>query len=481
MSVSASTVIMSRNTRVLSTAHDFAAKFMNRMTPVESATLANGLRVATQGGGPNGFATIAMHSKTGSRFDTFEKQGVSAMVQRAMFHGTTTKTADQIHAEIKSLGGNIKFEQGRERQSVYINCLSRDAEKAVALLGDVAQNAKMDEAALNAARADALEGLKEAENCSAFDLKTRLYHQAYETTTRGASGSGLAFHPNGDAAHMKEVITADDLAEFYNRSFAPSDIAIVATGAVSSEGIVQAVEQSFGGLTKSSTNQTDKRYTGGHVKQDEKVCAPYSNHVTIGWEICGASSPDVIPLQLCMEMFGSYDRFHNERTRAFWIRYCNEFVSTQLGNEPLEEVLPIFETYSDTGIMGFHLQFKLGEGKIESLRYPAALQSEFIEYAMRLQDEKVVIGKNLLKSKVLADNDGCFTTNKTIGNQIISGGGVVPVEQSLQRIDDITTQQVSDTINHYYYDREPVVASRGLTWTLPIFPFIRRSMFKWRY
>ena len=220
MSVSASTVVMGRNPRLLATANDFASKFMNRMTPVESTTLGNGLRVATQEGGPNGFATVAMHSKSGSRFDTANQQGVSALVQRAMFGGTATKTADQIQAEIKSLGGNIKFEQGRERQSVYINCLGKDAEKAVALLGDVAQNAKMDSSALEFGRAGALENLKQAENCSQFDLKTRLFHQAYETTSYdGVSGSGMAFHPMGDADHIKEDITIENMAEFYNKSF----------------------------------------------------------------------------------------------------------------------------------------------------------------------------------------------------------------------------------------------------------------------
>ena len=240
-------------------------------------------------------------------------------------------------------------------------------------------------------------------------------------------------------------------------------------------------KQSFGGIAKGSGNTTDKRYTGGHIKQMEQIRAPYANQVVVGWEICGASSPDVIPLQLCMEMFGSYDRFHGERTRNYWIRFNSENISTQYGAEPLEEVLPIFETYSDTGIMGFHINHKLGEAKTEVFSYPAMLQNEFIGYCMKLEDEKVAEGKNLLKSKLLADNDGTSKSNKTIGHQLISGNGVVPIEQAFQRIEDITTQQVSDTMNHYYYDREPVVASRGLSWTLPIFPYIKRNMFKWRY
>eukprot|EP01064_Diplonema_japonicum_P014853 TRINITY_DN2253_c1_g2_i1.p1 TRINITY_DN2253_c1_g2~~TRINITY_DN2253_c1_g2_i1.p1 ORF type:complete len:482 (+),score=151.83 TRINITY_DN2253_c1_g2_i1:53-1498(+) len=481
MSASLSTITMAKNPRILSAGSEFVNNFLNRQAPVEVNKLNNQFKVATQEGGAGDFASIAVHSKSGSRFDTLKNNGCSALLQRAMWHGTQTKSASEVQSAVKALGGDIKFEQGREHQSVTINCLGSDANKAIELLADVTRNPKLDESAIDAARLEVIDQLKEFENNLPAQVMHNLYSQAYESTKFDADG-GLSLSPFGTGANLKENITVEDLASFHTLFHNTKCMSLVATGNVSSSAVLEAAEKNFGDMKDTAETETTKRYTGGAARMDcGTLQPPYSNHVALGWEICPASSADVVPLRLLTEVFGNYDRFMNDMTSNWYIRFNIERQSTQAGKQPLEEVRTFFDTNSDTGLQGFYFTHNLGDYREESWHFLIALQNEWVRYCMRLAPYQVEVGKNLLKNRLLFEADGAAKANAAIGKELVSKGTFTPLEQSFARIDDLTTQQVSDTVNHYYYDREPVLSSWGIYYTLPIYNTARRNMYKYRY
>ncbi|KAJ9436965.1 Mitochondrial-processing peptidase subunit beta [Diplonema papillatum] len=235
-------------------------------------------------------------------------------------------------------------------------------------------------------------------------------------------------------------------------------------------------------MTKVAPAAIDKRYTGGAVRVDAGMpSAPYANHVAVGWEICGADGADVLPLRLLTEVYGQYDRFMNDMSSNWWVRFNLERQSTQHGNMPLEEVRTFFDTFSDTGMMGFFYTYQIGSERAEGWNFMVALQNEWVRYCMRMEPYKVEVGKNLLKNKLIFEHDGAEKTNAEVGKQLISRGGYTPLEQAYARINDLTTQQVSDVINHYYYDREPTMSAWGLYYVLPVYNLTRRNMYKYRY
>eukprot|EP01059_Diplonema_ambulator_P005755 TRINITY_DN15544_c0_g2_i1.p1 TRINITY_DN15544_c0_g2~~TRINITY_DN15544_c0_g2_i1.p1 ORF type:complete len:500 (+),score=215.48 TRINITY_DN15544_c0_g2_i1:49-1500(+) len=483
MSASLSTLTFAKNPRLLSAGSEFVNNFLNRQAPVEVNKLGNGFRVASQEGGPNEMATISLHSKTGSRFDSLENNGCSALMQKAMWYGTQTKSAAEVQAALKSIGGRIEFEHGREHQSVTINCLGADASKAIELIADVAKNPKLDTAAIDAARADVINNMKEFENSVPSQVIHNMYNQAYDSTKYEGAGAGMALSPWGTGDNVKVGLTAADVQSFHKQFASNANtMALVATGNVSTSAVMEAAQKNFGDVASTPEAAQDKRYTGGAARMDSgNLASPYSNHVALGWEICPASNADVIPLRILTEVFGNYDRFMNDMTSNWWIRFNVERQSTQIGYQPLEEVRTIFDTFSDTGLQGFYFTHNMGCMRDEGWFFLVALQNEWIRYCMRLTPYQVEVGKNLLKSNLLFENDGSEKTNMNIGKQLISKGTYTPLEQAFARIDDVTTQQVSDTMNHYYYDREPVLSSWGIYYTLPIYNTARRNMYKYRY
>ena len=243
MSVSLSTVTMAKNPRVLRAGPEFLRNFLNRHSPVETVKLNNGFRVATQTGGANGFATVGVHSKSGSRFDTEKTAGVSALMQRAMLQGTTTKSAAQVQAALAELGGDIQFHTDREHQSISINCLGADSAKAAAFLADVTRNAKFDDASVDAVRAQCIDNLKEFENDVPAVVQQNLFMNAYESTKfEEVVGSALYNNPLGNGVALKAA-TGEQVKQFHSNVFDNANtVALVATGDVNPAAIQEAAE-----------------------------------------------------------------------------------------------------------------------------------------------------------------------------------------------------------------------------------------------
>ncbi|KAL6230778.1 hypothetical protein BDW75DRAFT_221778 [Aspergillus navahoensis] len=76
-------------------------------------TLPNGIRVATESL-PGPFAGVGVYVDAGSRYEDASLRGVSHIMDRLAFKSTKTRTADQMHETLESLGGNIQCASSRE-------------------------------------------------------------------------------------------------------------------------------------------------------------------------------------------------------------------------------------------------------------------------------------------------------------------------------------------------------------------------------
>eukprot|EP01062_Namystynia_karyoxenos_P016537 TRINITY_DN1603_c0_g1_i1.p1 TRINITY_DN1603_c0_g1~~TRINITY_DN1603_c0_g1_i1.p1 ORF type:complete len:518 (+),score=195.49 TRINITY_DN1603_c0_g1_i1:106-1554(+) len=482
MSASLSAIMMPKRPKILSAGKDFVTNFISRQAPVEVTTLQNGFRVATQANSGAGSACVQLHTRSGSRFETRNNNGAAHLMQQALWKGTQQKSAEQLRSALAAIGGRLELNSGRETQSMSIYCQKEDAPAAVALLGEVATQAKLDDAAVSAARPGAIEVMKDFENDLQSVVLANMHRSCYDTTDETAgSGLGLAQYGAGDL--VKSGLTAADIGTFRDANLNNAAGAVlVATGGVDTTAIQGAAEKAFGGMENKGAPATGKRYVGGHVKVSCGAPAePYCQHVALGWETCGAAGADNVPLQVLLNLFGSYDRFQHDLVSNWGIRQLYERQASQLGKGSLHEVRPFLASYSDTGLMGFYLQFSMGADREESFYFMTRMQSEWCKYCMRLEGHQVEVGKNLLKSKLLFGSDGAQKSAQQIGEQVLLVGRHLSLEEQFARIDDLTTADCSDTINHYYYDREPVMSCWGIYYCLPEYFYCRRAMFRWRY
>eukprot|EP00755_Sulcionema_specki_P021076 Sspe_Gene.1306::Locus_443_Transcript_1_3_Confidence_0.400_Length_1565::g.1306::m.1306/K17732/PMPCB, MAS1; mitochondrial-processing peptidase subunit beta len=213
MSVSLSTLIMPKRPRIMAAGSEFVSHFLSRQPTAEDHTLGNGLRVAAEPSGGD-LACVGVYSSTGSRHETKATNGVSHMMQKAMWMGTQSKSADQLKQALKNIGGQLSFNTGREMQSVTIQCQKEHVAQAIDLLGEVTQRPKLDAAAVDAARGQVIEAMKDWENSLPDQIVQNLHKTAYDTTSE-SPGAGLGLDPYGSGDVVKRV-SAEEIQAFHN-------------------------------------------------------------------------------------------------------------------------------------------------------------------------------------------------------------------------------------------------------------------------
>ena len=133
--------------------------------PVHEAKLANGLRVVTieRHDLPLVSMVLAMPG-AGSAADPKEATGVNAFAAGLLTKGTATRSASRIAEEIEALGGSISSDADHDGATVGVSVQAGQADKAAAILADVAQHPALAPAELERARAQRLDALQVALN-----------------------------------------------------------------------------------------------------------------------------------------------------------------------------------------------------------------------------------------------------------------------------------------------------------------------------
>eukprot|EP01062_Namystynia_karyoxenos_P050844 TRINITY_DN3969_c0_g7_i1.p1 TRINITY_DN3969_c0_g7~~TRINITY_DN3969_c0_g7_i1.p1 ORF type:complete len:521 (+),score=220.56 TRINITY_DN3969_c0_g7_i1:119-1564(+) len=481
MSASLTAVMMPKRPAIMHAGRDFVNSHLARQASVNTKSLSNGLKVATEKRS-SAAAAVGLYARCGSRFETVETNGAAHLMQRAMLHGTASKSREQIQAALAAIGGRLVTSTDREMQGLKIVCDKSDVGAAIDLLADIAQNPRLDDAAVTAARGECIDAMKDWEDNLPTQVLSNMHRSCYDTTD-GTAGQGLGLAPLGSGANIKGGLLAEDVRAFHKAYYAnASQLSLVVSGDVDEAQVGDKAEAALGSMATGPPPAIGKRYVGGHVKISQGAPKPpYASHLAVGWEICGADCADVVPLQLLLEVFGSYDRFQHDLCSNWSIRGVYERQQEQLGKGSLHEVQPFLYNYSDTGLMGIYLVHNHGADREEQFFFIQRCLTEWCKYCMRLENYQVEVGKNKLKSKLLFARDGASKSCDVIGKELTTVGRSVPLAEMFQRIDELDTTTVSDVINHYYYDRECVMSAWGVYYLLPEYFYVRRSMFKWRY
>ncbi len=177
--------------------------------------------------------------KGGHYLDQPEKVGVAYLVSRLMMEGTKNKTPLELEEEIENLGSNVWISATNQDISVNVNSLSRNYDKALALVEEILLEPRWDEEEFDLAKTKLLNALKRQ--------KANPNSQARKTFNKLVYGEGhiLAVGSRGTEETV-EAITLDDLKAYYERNFSPS----VATFNIAGDITENKVVESLAGLSE---------------------------------------------------------------------------------------------------------------------------------------------------------------------------------------------------------------------------------------
>ncbi len=162
----------------------------------------------------------------GHIMETKEKAGIASFLASMLMEGTANKTPEELEEEIDLLGASISVGSGTENMQVYVNCLTRNYEKTLALVEEILLEPRWDEEQFELVKSRMINSVQRNE--------ANPDYLAYITFNKLVFGDDniLSVYAGGTVESI-ESITMEDLKEFYNRTFSPSVARIHVVGKIS--------------------------------------------------------------------------------------------------------------------------------------------------------------------------------------------------------------------------------------------------------
>ena len=171
----------------------------------------------------------------GHILETKEKAGVASFLASMLMEGTVNKTPEELEEEIDLLGARISVYSGTEGMQVYVNCLTRNYEKTIALVEEILLQPRWDEEQFELVKSRMINSIKRNEANPDYLSYTAFHKLVY-------GDNSILSVPSGGTTETLESITMDDLKEFYNRTFSPSVACMHIVGKISRERVKEGLQ-----------------------------------------------------------------------------------------------------------------------------------------------------------------------------------------------------------------------------------------------
>jgi predicted Zn-dependent peptidase len=156
--------------------------------------------------------------------------------------GTSNKSKSELASEIEQMGARYQAHSDREYTSYGLQTFKGDTGKAISLLGDIICNS-----ALNPAE---LELVKDEVSMEHEDNHNRYSETTLENVHFNAFREHMMGQPIMGDRDVTQMIGAEELRNYQQANYFGDNVVVVATGDVSHDQIVDAVDQAFASLPK---------------------------------------------------------------------------------------------------------------------------------------------------------------------------------------------------------------------------------------
>jgi zinc protease len=206
---------------------------------IAESRLSNGLTLVTAKTGIVPIATMTMVMKGGASTDPRGKAGLATLAADLATRGTATRSAQQIAAELESLGASISSNAGPDGITVSVSAPTANLEAAGRVLADIVQNASFPADEVERQRKRSLDGLS-----IAMKDPGALASMLVQPAVYGGAPYGSL--PGGTVTSLKGL-TRDDLAQQYRTYWHPANAALIVSGGIDPAATAAIAQRLFAG------------------------------------------------------------------------------------------------------------------------------------------------------------------------------------------------------------------------------------------
>ncbi|MGY9046536.1 peptidase M16 [Puniceibacterium antarcticum] len=382
---------------------------------VQYTTLPNGFRIVTEHMPGLQSASIGIWVTAGGRHERPEQNGIAHFLEHMAFKGTKTRSALQIAEAIEDVGGYINAYTSREVTAYYARVLAADVGLGLDVIADILMNPVFDPKEIETERHVILQEIGQALDTPDDVIFDWLQEKAYPDQPIGRPILGEAANVN--------AFSRDDLAGFVKEHYGPDQMILSAAGAVDHDTLVAQAEKLFSHMEPRDADGVDgAKFAGGEVRRQKKL---EQAHFALAFESPGYRDEGFYTAQVYSIALGGgmSSRLFQEVREKRGLCYT---IFAQSG------------AYDDTGMTTIYAGTSGDEiGDLANITI-----DEMKRAATDMTPEEVARARAQMKAGMLMGLESPSSRAERLARMIQIWGKVPPIEETVARIDAVTTGDV---------------------------------------
>jgi predicted Zn-dependent peptidase len=396
---------------------------------VRRSVLPSGVRILSEHMPGAQSATVGFWVAVGSRDEQPATYGSTHFLEHLLFKGTPTRTALDIAVSFDAVGGEHNALTAKEYTCYYAKVRDQDLPMAVAVLADMFTSSLIDTAEFESERGVILEELAMADDDPSDVVSERFFEAVFGEHPLG--------RPIGGSPASIGAVDRDAVWAHYRANYRPQDLVVTVAGAVDHDELVAGISRA---LTSAGW---DLDATGSPVDR---------RHAGFGDELVRGSALTIVnrPTEQANLLLGVPGLAASDDRRPT-ITVLNSVLGGGMSSRLFQEVrekrglaysvYSFAAGYSDTGLMGLYA----GCSPKRSGDVAELMLGEFRRLATDgITDEELSRAQGQLgggAALALEDSDSRMTR---LGRSELTFGEFADLDQTLRRLDRVTTAQVRE-------------------------------------
>ena len=378
-------------------------------------TLPNGVRIVTEAMPGLASAAVGVWIGAGTRHEASDQNGIAHFLEHMAFKGTRRRSALRIAEEIEDVGGYINAYTSRETTAFYARVLREDVAMALDVIADILLEPAFAPEEIEVERGVILQEIGQALDTPDDVIFDWLQEEAYAGQPMGRTILG--------PAERVSAFERADLQHFVAERYGPGGMIVSAAGAVDHDAIVRLAEALFGHLEPRDARPTaPARFTGG----ERRVVRPLEQaHIALALEGPGWCDDDLYAAQIQATALGGgmSSRLFQEARERRGLCY-SIFAQSQ--------------AHDDTGLLTIYA----GTSEAQIGQLAELTLDELRRAASDLTAAEVARARAQMRAGLLMGLESPSSRAERLARVVAIWGRVPPVEETLARIDSVTTGDV---------------------------------------
>lgn len=373
--------------------------------------------------------SIGFWFNVGARDENESNNGISHFIEHMVFKGTNKRSAKKISEDIEAYGGYLNAFTGKENTCFYGRGLGKNLERTFNVISDMVQNPLFKQIHIKKESGVVIDELLDI-NDNPEELIFDKFEEALFT------GNNLSLPIIGTEKNLRSFNTSS-LHKFHSQNYSVDNLLIAASGAVNHDELTSLIQKYF---RKTKKNNIRKRSVFLKSTPSESLIEKdiQQVHSIIGRDTIGYNDERRLMLKVLSILLGE-----GSSSRLF------QAVREKLGIT--YQINSFLNSYKDVSAFGVY--FSTNDKQADKV-----VNIIFREFK-KLREKKVSQKelsrvKEYLKGSIILGLENTSNRMIRMANSIIYYNRVITVEEILNKIDLISSDDILELANQYLCEKD---------------------------